>query len=68
MKDFVKNVFFVLTASFTTVFILIFMMAYSNGGTVLVDINYFGEMWFEAGIIMFYLLLLIPRTMIFFKK
>lgn len=63
----VKSLFFVLTASFVSCFIYLFLRAFQNGGRVIMNINWYGEMYFESFIIVFYLFLLILRTFIFFK-
>jgi len=63
----IKAAFFILTSSFVTVFLYIFMKAYQNGGKIIVDINANGEMYLEAIIILIYFVLLILITIIDFK-
>ena len=73
MNDFfvrwVKNLFFVGTAGFSTVGYLVVMKAYSSVSKVACfNINYYGEAKFEAILVLCYLIVLILRTYIYFKE
>ena len=67
-ENWIKNLFFVMTSSFVTYTIMVFMKAYTGGGRVLIDVNYYGEMRFEAALIIMYLIILLPRTILYFKE
>jgi len=43
--------------------ILVFIRAYLNGGLIIVNINYYGEMFFELSLIFVYLITFVIKTL-----
>ena len=65
----IKYIWFSFTMAFTSTFIYIFQGAYLNPSfKIIVDINYYGEAYFEALFIIIYLLLSLILTYDYFKK